>query len=78
MEQQFKDAKWVAGALGLPLQRIYDLTRKGAIPAVRILRQYRYDPAALAEWAKRGGTAKEDTSCEHVNAQSEANHRGRE
>jgi excisionase family DNA binding protein len=56
MEQQFKDAKWVAETLGLPLQRIYDLTRKQVIPAVRILRQYRYDPEALAEWAKRGGT----------------------
>ena len=57
MEQQFKDAKWVAETLGLPLQRIYDLTRREMIPAVKILRQYRYDPAALAEWAKRGGTA---------------------
>jgi hypothetical protein len=57
MEQQFKDAKWVAGTFGLPVQRVYDLTRKKVIPAVRILRQYRYDPEALAEWAKRGGTS---------------------
>ena len=67
MEQQLKDAKWVAGTLGLPLQRVYDLTRREIIPAVRILRQYRYDPAALAEWAKRGGTAakSESTSRKH-------------
>jgi hypothetical protein len=57
MEHQFKDAKWVAGTFGLPVQRVYELTRKKIIPAVRILRQYRYDPEALAEWAKRGGTS---------------------
>ena len=62
-QQQFKDAKWVAGTFGLPLQRVYELTRREIIPAVRILRQYRYDPQAIAEWAKRGGTsAKNETS----------------
>lgn len=60
MDQQFKDAKWVAGTFGLPLQRVYELTRREIIPAVRILRQYRYDPNALAEWANRGGTGKGD------------------
>ena len=57
MDQQLKDAKWVAETLDLPLQRVYDLTRRKVIPAVQILRQYRYDPEALSEWAKRGGTA---------------------
>ncbi len=62
MDQQLKDAKWVAETFDLPLQRVYDLTRREVIPAVRILRQYRYDPQALAEWAKRGGTsAKNET-----------------
>jgi hypothetical protein len=56
MDQQLKDAKWVAETLGLPLQRVYDLTRREVIPSVRILRQYRYDPQALTEWAKSGGT----------------------
>lgn len=56
MDQQLKDAKWVAQTLDLPLQRVYDLTRRKVIPAVQILRQYRYDPEALSEWAKRGGT----------------------
>jgi hypothetical protein len=60
MEQQLKDAKWVAETFGLPLQRVYDLSRRAVIPAVRILRQYRYDPDALAEWAKRGGTSVKD------------------
>ena len=62
MEQPLKDAKWVAETLGLPLQRVYDLTRRKVIPAIRILRQYRYDPDALAEWAKRGGTSTADES----------------
>lgn len=53
---QLKDAKWVAEFFDLPLQRVYDLTRTGVIPSVRILRQYRYDPEALAEWARNGGT----------------------
>lgn len=56
-QQQFKDAKWVAETFDLPLQRVYDLTRRKVIPAVQILRQYRYDPEALSEWAKRGGTS---------------------
>ena len=57
MDQQLKDAKWVAETFDLPLQRVYDLTRRRVLPAVQILRQYRYDPEALSEWAKRGGTA---------------------
>lgn len=73
MDQQFKDAKWVAETFGLPLQRIYDLSRRELIPAVRILRQYRYDPDALAEWAKRGGTAKGDHATVGDRATQEAN-----
>jgi len=61
-QQQYRDAKWVAETFDLPLQRVYDLTRRELIPAVRFLRQYRYDPAALAEWAKRGGTSSRDES----------------
>ena len=59
-QQQYRDAKWVAETLKLPLQRVYDLTRRKVIPAVQILRQYRYDPEALSEWAKRGGTSIKD------------------
>ena len=62
MEQQLRDAKWVAEAFDLPLQRVYDLTRRKVIPAVQILRQYRYDPQALADWAKRGGTSAKSES----------------
>ena len=62
MDQQLKDAKWVSKTFDLPLQRVYDLTRREVIPAVRILRQYRYDPEALSQWAKRGGTRHGDKS----------------
>lgn len=48
-------AKEVSIKLNIPLQRVYELTRRKAIPAVRVFRQYRYDPEALAAWAKRGG-----------------------
>lgn len=67
MDRQLRDAKWVAETFDLPLQRVYALTRRKVIPAVRILRQYRYDPEALSEWAKRGGTRHGDsiTSTEH-------------
>jgi hypothetical protein len=72
MDQQLKDAKWVAETLDLPLQRVYDLTRREVIPAVRILRQYRYDPQALADWAKRGGTSLPEGNEEHRTARGGA------
>lgn len=62
MDQQLRDAKWVAQTFDLPLQRVYDLTRRKVIPSVQILRQYRYDPQALAEWAKQGGTFTDNES----------------
>jgi hypothetical protein len=70
MEQQFKDAKWVAATFDLPLQRVYELTRREIIPAVRIVRQYRYDPEALAEWAKRGGTSIKNETPEVLDGRS--------
>lgn len=73
MEQQFKDARWVAETFDLPLQRVYELTRREVIPAVRILRQYRYDPEALAEWAKRGGTGQSETPNAATPGQQEGN-----
>ena len=46
----------VARMFQLPLPRVYELTRKGVIPAVKMLRQYWYSPSRLREWAKAGGT----------------------
>ena len=53
--QELLTAQQVASILNLPLQRVYELTRRKAIPAVRVFRQYRYVPAALVEWANSGG-----------------------
>jgi excisionase family DNA binding protein len=58
--QKLLTAQQVATILNLPLQRVYELTRRKAIPSVRVLRQYRYDPEALAEWAKHGGVTVEE------------------
>ena len=55
--QQLLSAREVSETLKLPLQRIYELTRRGAIPSVRVFRQYRYNPEALRKWIERGGTS---------------------
>lgn len=47
----------VAERLGVRKHRVYELTRRDMIPHVRIGRQLRYDPAALEEWIRAGGTA---------------------
>lgn len=48
-------AEHVAALLGVTVQRAYELLRTGAIPAVRIGRQVRVSPRALAEYIERGG-----------------------
>jgi excisionase family DNA binding protein len=53
---QLLTAKEVSESLSLPLQRIYELTRKGTLPHVRIFRQVRYSPDELRKWIERGGT----------------------
>ena len=56
-------AKEAAELLDLRLPRLYELTRQRLIPFVRMgEKAIRFDEAALAEWAKRGGTsAKNET-----------------
>ncbi len=57
----FMTAKEISVRLNIPLARVYELTRRGAIPVVRLGdRQLRYNPAALDEWARRGGTTEGD------------------
>ena len=53
-------ARELAGRLGLARWRIYDLTRSGILPAVRIGRSYRYSTEAIREWIERGGTKQEE------------------
>jgi len=58
--QRLITAKELAVALNLPLQRVYELTRRHAIPAVRLFRQYRYDADVIDQWIKLGGVSTED------------------
>ena len=46
----------VAKILSVPQHRVYELTRQGILPHVRIGRQVRYPQDRLAEWIAAGGT----------------------
>ncbi len=49
-------AKAVEAATGIPTWRIYELTRSGDIPHVRLGRAVRYPAAEVTRWIERGGT----------------------
>lgn len=49
-------AKW----LNLTTARVYELTRIGAIPSIRIGRQVRYDRERLQAWLAGGGAPLSD------------------
>jgi excisionase family DNA binding protein len=49
-------AKQVSVELSISLARVYELTRRGQIPVVRLgEKQLRFDQDVLREWTKRGG-----------------------
>lgn len=48
-------ASEVSEQTGLPEWRVYELSRMGVLPCVRLGRSYRYDPAALREFIAGGG-----------------------
>lgn len=49
-------ADQVAVRLDVDIQRVYELTRRGQLPAIKLgERQYRYDMDRIEEWIKRGG-----------------------
>ena len=49
-------AKEVAAEWQIPLSRVYELTRRGLIPHLKLgARQLRFDPDSLREWKSRGG-----------------------
>jgi excisionase family DNA binding protein len=55
---QMLTAKEVAVTLNLRLARVYELTREGVLPVVRVgPRQLRYDACALGDWVRRGGVS---------------------
>ncbi len=50
-------AKEVSIALQIPLARVYELTRRGVLPVLRLGdRQLRFELDTLREWAKRSST----------------------
>lgn len=46
----------VADQTGLSLQRVYELSRKGVMPSIRFGRALRFDPSAITDWLRAGGT----------------------
>lgn len=58
---QLIKAKQAAEILGIRLPRLYELVRTRIVPFVRFgPKQIRFDPEALAEWSKNGGTNKSE------------------
>jgi excisionase family DNA binding protein len=49
-------AKEVADATGLPLARVYELSRNGEMPVIRLGRAMRFNPQEVAAWFASGGT----------------------
>jgi excisionase family DNA binding protein len=50
------EAKEVAVMLQVSTQRVYELTRQGILPSVRIgARQMRFEEARLLQWIENGG-----------------------
>ncbi|MFL5482870.1 MAG: helix-turn-helix domain-containing protein [Gemmatimonadaceae bacterium] len=47
----------VAKALNISPEHAYELARSDILPVVRLGRQLRVNPSALAEWVERGGKA---------------------
>lgn len=50
-------AQELSKQLGYPLDRIYELARRGEMPVVRLGRAVRFDPGAIRAWLEAGGTA---------------------
>lgn len=46
-----------ARLLGVTVQRLYELSREGVVPSVRLGRSFRYSPSALNEFIQKGGGA---------------------
>ena len=49
-------AEKVAEWLSVPKLRVYELVRVGHLPAVRLGRQIRFDPAKIRAFIEAGGT----------------------
>jgi excisionase family DNA binding protein len=61
MEKQILVAEEVGELLRVDKQRVYEITRRGLLPHIKIAdRQYRYDRAAILKWIENGGNRKEN------------------
>jgi len=49
-------AREVSESTGLSLRRIYELSRTGVIPHVRLGRSVRFSATELSSWFQEGGT----------------------
>ena len=52
---QLIDAQDVGGILNLRTKQVYMLAKQGIVPAVRVGRLLRFDPAAIRRWISEGG-----------------------
>lgn len=56
MDKQILVADEVAELLRVDKQRVYELTRRGMLPTIKIGdRQYRYSRTAVEKWLEQGG-----------------------
>jgi excisionase family DNA binding protein len=60
-------AREACESLGIRLARLYQLTREGVVPCVRLgERQLRFDPEVLAAWSKKGGLSNRELATSGV------------
>ena len=57
MDKEIVDVKGAATLLGVSTTTIYNLARKGEIPATRVGREWRFARANLIQWVANGAAA---------------------
>ena len=57
MDEEILDVEGAARALGVSSRTIYDLARKGKIPAMRVGREWRFARKNLREWVANSSQA---------------------
>jgi len=56
MSGHFIGVDEVAALLRLPVSTVYAAARRGLLPTIHVGKRLRFDPAALRDWAARGGS----------------------
>ena len=65
-------AEDVGDLLSLRTKQVYRLARQGIVPAVRVGRLLRFDPAALDRWIAEGGRGHEGKETRHKTSESQS------